>query len=196
MGAGAVTGNRFSFTMPTGKMWTLSKNDDARARAFYCGGGETGGTGGTGPIMDAIYCTGGEGAYDGTPTYWMGTARGGCKTNNKGESMPYGRQITKEEYDRRGMVQCPDGSWDIPNGIIAPCYGRGGGKTTPSNYERCPAGPHQPPQMINGQVGCPAGYFLGHLPNAPLNSPASCVCMYWDQVLNEPRPVYYGSGVR
>lgn len=45
---------RFSFTMPkTGKTWTLSKADDARARAFYCGGGG-GGTGGPTPMTCPI----------------------------------------------------------------------------------------------------------------------------------------------
>ena len=35
----AVAPRRFSFNFPSGKKWTLSKADDARAREFYCGGG-------------------------------------------------------------------------------------------------------------------------------------------------------------
>jgi len=35
----AVAPRRFSFNFPSGKKWTLSPADDARARAFYCGGG-------------------------------------------------------------------------------------------------------------------------------------------------------------
>jgi hypothetical protein len=50
-------GNRFSFNFPSGKKWTLSKNDDARARAFYCGGGGFGGTGGTGGAGGAVPIT-------------------------------------------------------------------------------------------------------------------------------------------
>ena len=101
MGAGAVGAKRFSFNFPSGKKWTLSNSENARAQAFFCGsgGGGGGGTGGTGPIMDIAYCTGGEGAYDGKPTFWTSSARKGCKTNNQGQSMPYGREISKEEYD-------------------------------------------------------------------------------------------------
>ena len=102
-------GKRFSFNFPSGKKWTLSKAEDARARAFYCGGG---------PVveppvvqnptpMDAIYCTGGEGAWDGAPTYWMSSVRKGCKTNNQGESMPYGQPISRAEYDRGVMGAQP-----------------------------------------------------------------------------------------
>ena len=152
----ASVGKRFSFNFPSGKKWTLSKADDARARAFYCGGGGgtgnhdgmvqcadgswdipngfiapcygRGGSGGTGPIiMDAAYCTGGEGAWDGTPTYWMSSARKGCKTNNQGQSMPYGREISKEEYDLAGRVLCNDGTYQYPSrGIIDACHAHGG----------------------------------------------------------------------
>ena len=131
---------------PSGKTWTLSNKDDARARAFYCGsgGGGGGGTGGTGPIMDAIYCTGGEGAWDGTPTYWMNGRGAGCKTNDKGQSMPYGQQISREEYDRRGRTLCADGTYDENLNPWEPkCQGHGGYPGTvinpPNPAQNCPA---------------------------------------------------------
>jgi hypothetical protein len=57
-------------------------------------------------IMDLIYCIGGEGTYDGTDTYYVSSARRGCKINDKGEEKPYGRLISKEEYDQ-GIRQSP-----------------------------------------------------------------------------------------
>jgi hypothetical protein len=110
--------------------------------------------------MDMAYCTGGEGAYDGTPTYWGSSVRADCKKNPAGEDKPYGRKITKDEFERYthpGMVQCPDGSWDIPNGIVAPCLGHGGQQ------------PQQPPiefflpsmqDMRTGAFFCSDGYML------------------------------------
>lgn len=148
---------RFSFNFPSGKKWTLSKADDTRARQFYCGGG---------PVveppvvqnptpMDAIYCTGGEGAWDGTPTYWMSSARKGCKTNNQGEAMPYGQQISREEYDRRGRTLCADGTYDENLNPWSPkCQGHGGYPgTTPTTGGTGPI-VDIVPQLVDG-IGCP-----------------------------------------
>jgi len=145
-------GKRFSFNFPSGKKWTLSKSDDAQARAFYCGsggGGGGGGTGGTGPIMDIAYCTGGEGAYDGKPTFWTSSARKGCKTNNQGQSMPYGREISKEEYDLAGRVLCNDGTYQSPGGFFDACHNHGGYPGDVINPPTGGTGPNCPPQNSN-----------------------------------------------
>ena len=143
-------GRRFSFNFPSGKKWTLSKAEDARARAFYCGGG---------PVveppvvqnptpMDAIYCTGGEGAWDGTPTYWMSSVRKGCKTNNEGESMPYGQPISRAEYDRRGRTLCADGTYDENLNPWEPkCQANGGVMGSQ------PQPPQQPKMVCGGYLG-------------------------------------------
>ena len=108
----ASDGKRFSFNFPSGKKWTLSQKDDASARVFYCSRG-------TGPlpmpeipdenIMDVAYCTGGEGLYDGQETYWVSTARQGCKVNREGVSKPYGRSISRDEY-----INATTGGWKPP----------------------------------------------------------------------------------
>lgn len=162
-------GRRFSFNFPSGKKWTLSKAEDARARAFYCGGGPVvNPQPDPYPVMDRIYCTGGEGAYDGAPTYWESNARKGCKTNNEGESKPYGQMISREEYDRRGRTLCADGTYDENiNPRAIKCQANGGvmGSQPPQ--------PPQPPQLptqagvqppmreINtGRLFCSTGYVL------------------------------------
>jgi hypothetical protein len=73
-------------------------------------------------IMDLIYCIGGEGTYDGIDTYYVSSARRGCKINDKGEEKPYGRLISKEEYDQ-GIRQSPRPpfSWPTsPSGSLQP----------------------------------------------------------------------------
>ena len=73
-------------------------------------------------IMDLIYCIGGEGTYDGIDTYYVSNARRGCKINDKGEAKPYGRVISKLEYDQ-GIRQSPRPpfSWPTsPSGSLQP----------------------------------------------------------------------------
>jgi len=43
MGAMAVGAKRFSFNLPSGKKWTLSNAENARAQAFFCGGNTSSG---------------------------------------------------------------------------------------------------------------------------------------------------------
>jgi len=108
-----------------------------------------------GPIMDLLYCTGGEGVYDGTPTFWMSNARAGCKTNKEGKSMPYGRAISKEEYDRRGRTLCADGTYDENLNPWSPkCQGHGGlPGTKPTTGGTGPI-VDIVPQLVDG-IGCP-----------------------------------------
>jgi hypothetical protein len=181
-------GKRFSFNFPSGKKWTLSPAEDARARAFYCGVGPVvNPQPDPYPVADIIYCTGGEGAYDGTPTYWESNARKGCKTNNNGESTPYGQLISKSEYDSLSQgTLCVDGTRDFGGGRRALCLDHGGvmGENPPvvspfeldaSNYQRCPQGKIRPQEFVNGRLSCKPGYNLG-----PEEFGISkCVCTGW-----------------
>lgn len=178
---------RFSFNFPSGKKWTLSPADDARAREFYCGGG--GGTESL-PMQDAkmiVYSIGIRQDGNGEQIYKTCALRSRLRPLPSGgymmshgdyedivadspkeiirvvnaerpasNQLPYNLPITDLTYgecggggtgNHDGMVQCPDGSWDIPNGIIEPCYGRGGSGGTGPVVE--PVTP-----LVDG-IGCP-----------------------------------------
>ena len=67
--------------------------------------------------MDLIYCKGNEGSYDGQNTYYVSSARRGCKINDKGEAKPYGILISQEEF-AQGVANStakPFNWWSTPN---------------------------------------------------------------------------------
>jgi len=79
------------------------------------------------PASNVAYCIGGEGTYDGVNTFWIDSANKGCKVNNSGKSMPYGRPISKVEYDKYSQgVLCNDGFRDKGGGKRALCNTHGG----------------------------------------------------------------------
>ena len=113
------------------------------------------------PAPNVAYCIGGEGTYDGVNTFWIDSANKGCRVNNSGKSMPYGRPISKAEYHKYSQgVLCNDGFRDKGGGRRALCDTHGG------IYGEAPPPPPPKPKFMPSYVNkatysypkCKTGY--------------------------------------